>query len=865
METRDEEVTELNDFIAETQGGNRAVGNARQGQWTEEEWRQWNAQWWRHAAASASDGNGALPAQAASGQPLDSSWGRGSYGWHGSRPEWDYGNNGKWYGKGEFGDPPAWPGWGHYRLWKKAVQRWDRNTDIAVWRRSDRLLRVLDWELQQKLEHLPEDDLASTAYLDMILQVLDVLAGEKIESEKRRKVRAALYEGGRQAHESLAEYSLRREAQFAGAAPYVSLPDDLKAIMMEEQAGLSRQGLQNLRVLTQGNANYDQVKRALRILDTEEESVMKASSKSNYFLQNDSEAADEVEDDEVSEDDVDAIFFAIEQQGMFEDDAVNFLAEWKGRKRTWAQNKELKAARKKDRRHFDGERSQRPEVRKKLSVDELKKITRCRNCQQLGHWKEDCKSPYVPRQAGSSQSGKSNRDNGSAFAFLGVAPMNTSGKCEHLWNFHGGEGCAQSFLELPPGFAVIDPGASQDLIGKKAFERLTDKLKDHGLQPVILPGDPPPASGIGGQARPLFCALTPCFLGGKPGVVKLTVLDEDIPHLISIGLLEFSKAIIDTDDNTIFFKAFNRKADMTRLESGHRIMDVGSPHGAKSLDVPSQILEEFGLKPGAFNLESSSDEAYMCCGPVSQSVGDVVLKRIFLCLFGDHEEHAVFHFDNSRIVFENIPNGNQQHVSSVASHCPWRVSWLVDQHHQVFCTTPILRISGESCMNMHMSDHDVIRLIHGFFSSEEEAMRYSAGARELCLQKTCSNKSTLRPVPEELSKDREVFDHPGHLLRQTETDLTINHGGRRTKQVSFDLLRESKVGECEGACSGGLVPSDPSSASCQQEALQLAATYPEREGDTYADGFGTMCSSTGICGKRGQSMGLLDHRSVSQS
>ena len=241
-----------------------------------------------------------------------------------------------------------------------------------------------------------------------------------------------------------------------------------------------------------------------------------------------SEAADEVEDDEVSEDDVDAIFFAIEQQGMFEDDAVNFLAEWKGRKRTWAQNKELKAARKKDRRHFDGERSQRPEVRKKLSVDELKKITRCRNCQQLGHWKEDCKSPYVPRQAGSSQSGKSNRDNGSAFAFLGVAPMNTSGKCEHLWNFHGGEGCAQSFLELPPGFAVIDPGASQDLIGKKAFERLTDKLKDHGLQPVILPGDPPPASGIGGQARPLFCALTPCFLGGKPGVVKLTVLDEDI-------------------------------------------------------------------------------------------------------------------------------------------------------------------------------------------------------------------------------------------------------------------------------------------------------------------------------------------------
>ena len=49
------------------------------------------------------------------------------------RSEWDSGRN--WYGpqgqgKGDFSDPPQWPGWSHYRLWKKAIYRWDANTDI---------------------------------------------------------------------------------------------------------------------------------------------------------------------------------------------------------------------------------------------------------------------------------------------------------------------------------------------------------------------------------------------------------------------------------------------------------------------------------------------------------------------------------------------------------------------------------------------------------------------------------------------------------------------------------------------------------------------------------------------------------------
>ena len=122
-----------------------------------------------------------------------------------------------------------------------------------------------------------------------------------------------------------------------------------------------------------------------------------------------------------------------------------------------------------------------------------------------------------------------------------------------------------AWLALPAGEVIVDPGASQDLIGLPAFERLKGKLAALGLRPVILKETPSSASGIGGKARPLFSALTPCSLGGFPGVVKLTVLEEDIPNLLSIGLLEMAKSVIDTESNVIHFKAFGSSAPLKRM------------------------------------------------------------------------------------------------------------------------------------------------------------------------------------------------------------------------------------------------------------------------------------------------------------
>ena len=92
------------------------------------------------------------------------------------------------------------------------------------------------------------------------------------------------------------------------------------------------------------------------------------------------------------------------------------------------------------------------------------------------------------------------------------------------------------FLELSPGEAIVDPGASQDLVGLRSFEKLQAKLKENGLRTIKLQETPSKASGVGGVAKTLFMALAPCILGGQPGVIKLTVVEDDIPQLLSIGL-----------------------------------------------------------------------------------------------------------------------------------------------------------------------------------------------------------------------------------------------------------------------------------------------------------------------------------------
>ena len=706
-----EQLPDVRQWVADggdlAQGGQQATEAAAQApQWSEDEWRLWN-QWrwgWQGTSTywswSVSGGTpGVSHSEAAgtrspvaAGAPIPDSGQQdplvGNDPWRSGNGDWSSSTrNDKWWGnsKGDFADPPSWPGWGHYRLWRKSLLRWNGNTDVAQYRRAEKVLKSLDWDMQSKLDHLSEEVLSSSNYLDAIFQVLDVLAGEREDSEKRRAIRAALYEGGRRTDETLAQYALRRESQFTSVSKYLNLPDELKAIMLEEQSGLSKQGTQNLRVLTEGRHDYSRVRRALQILDTEEESLFKAG-RGNYlqFEEEDDAESYETDEDEIDEE----VFLAIQDKDMDEDEALIFLAEHQPgfKRRTWAENKQLKAARKKDRRHFEdrGSRPPRPPGKKKIPKSELVKVTRCGNCGERGHWKEDCTRPY--RSKASRERDERIAAGSNAFVFLGASSQSSEFKGSFLLYDSWTEGSTLNLLALPSGHAIVDPGASQDLIGLKSFERLCCALRKNGLKVVKLEEKPSPASGVGGDACPLFSVLVPCVLGGKPGIIKMTVVREDIPQLLSAGLLEHAGAVIDLGSNKIDFKSLGSSMKMTRLGSGHRIIDI-SQWDKTTFPVPEQLKSEFRLKPGAFDhSDSESAEAYMGLGANGMRDVEVVdvaklnqmLARTPLNSLNQCELGCVVQFDVegvTKVISE--PDVNL---------FPFQSSWIVKSTGEIFMT-----------------------------------------------------------------------------------------------------------------------------------------------------------------------------------
>lgn len=208
--------------------------------------------------------------------------------------------------------------------------------------------------------------------------------------------------------------------------------------MLEEQSGLTKQGAQNLRVLTGGQHDYARVRKALQVLDTEEESLFKTGKDSCLATEEIyGDSGSETDDDMIDED----IFLAISERDMDEEEALVFLAQNSSKRRTWSENKQLKAAREKDRRHFDdrSSRPERPATHRRLPVSELKKVTRCSNCGEKGHWKEECDRFYRSRSAREKQE----KSQGNAFVFLG-----TSSSSEFKGRFLSLQSLAEVFSSL---------------------------------------------------------------------------------------------------------------------------------------------------------------------------------------------------------------------------------------------------------------------------------------------------------------------------------------------------------------------------------------------------------------------------------
>ena len=266
-------------------------------------------------------------------------------------------------GRGDFSDPPEWPGWQHYRVWKKAVTRWARQTDVSEARRADKILKLLGWDVNKKFEHIPDHVLQSDKGVERVFNVLDSLSGQREGDDLRRAVREAFFEHMRRKDETLTQFVARREQQYLTLEDHrMQLPPEVKGILLEEGASLTVQGEQNLRSLSGGKVTLQEVAQALRNMDTQRnERVTNTTGRSaNYIMEDDNlttptlslmgETSESYELDSLCSADEDEILAEIESMDIPEHEIIQtFAVLEKQRRKTWAENKMLKQSVKRDR------------------------------------------------------------------------------------------------------------------------------------------------------------------------------------------------------------------------------------------------------------------------------------------------------------------------------------------------------------------------------------------------------------------------------------------------------------------------------------------------------------------------------------
>ncbi|CAE7403523.1 unnamed protein product, partial [Symbiodinium necroappetens] len=547
--------------------------------------------------------------------------------------------------KGEFSDPPAWPGWQYRRQWVAAVRRWNKASDIPTERRAEKVLRTLGWEMQVEFEHLSEAQLASPQYLDHILQIIEMKAGVREDDDKRAAFKSVLHDNGRRKDESLSQYVSRRVRDFTKAATYgVQLPEEFRAALLREGAGLNDQGLQNLTALLQGDDNrVDRVAQVLARMDTRQDRITgfvhspeehRTSDQASWMAMdtgNPEDLIDEPSGDDGDETDEDCRVLAeLTDLSFSEEQAALVFAIVENRmprpRRTWKENKRFKQELRKDRRSFvKGPPDDRPHDRTgeghggtgrpRLSKEQLKKISKCRLCGRRGHWAEDCRSRGTPRPEagaklsnfcylGGSLSGATNGFTGVVFSQEVAATGIEYGESKVTFD------PTRCFLTIPSGMAILDIGATQDIIGTEAFAALERELGRCGLQAVEIPTTARAPTGIGGAAKVAHTMLVPISPGGVPGVIQFLVIEQNIPPLLSVGLLEHLGTAMDLTTNMVNFQTIGVDMKMVNLPSGHRAVPLVEWPGG-DFPVPQVVKNQHGLSDGAFAKTLSASSAYM--------------------------------------------------------------------------------------------------------------------------------------------------------------------------------------------------------------------------------------------------------------
>ena len=136
-----------------------------------------------------------------------------------------------------------------------------------------------------------------------------------------------------------------------------------------------------------------------------------------------------------------------------------------------------------------------------------------------------------------------------------------------------------TFATLDPGEVLWDTGAQEGLVGKQQRCKL---LAEHGLQVEWSQEKPESASGIGGVTQPIGVVCVPVGLAGCNGIIRFTVVEQDVQLLPVVKMRTLQASLDWTDDgDKVIFRQFGGEYSLRTLPSGHTVIraDQFDPDG----------------------------------------------------------------------------------------------------------------------------------------------------------------------------------------------------------------------------------------------------------------------------------------------